>query len=45
MAPALIASWSLIFVLMTGDITASAMLISTVVVLAALGIRNRFRLD
>ena len=78
MAPALIASWSLIFVLMTGDITASAMLssahtpvvgfvmldqwsdgnfpqiaalgvvmtlISTVVVLGALGIRNRFRLD
>ncbi len=78
MAPALIASWSLIFVLMTGDITASAMLssagtpvigfvmldqwadgnfpeiaalgvvmtlISTAVVLTALGVRNRFRLD
>jgi iron(III) transport system permease protein len=78
MAPALIASWSLIFVLITGDITASVMLssantpvigfvmldqwsdgnfpqiaalgvlmtvISTLVVLGALGVRNRFRLD
>lgn len=78
MAPALIASWSLIFVLMAGDITASAMLsssttpvvgfvmldqwgsgnfpaiaalgvivtvISTGVVLLALGLRTRLRLD
>jgi iron(III) transport system permease protein len=78
MAPGLIAAWALIFVLMFGDVTASAMLgststpvvgfvmldewqsgtfpaiaalgvvmtvVSTVVVLAALRIRDRFRLD
>jgi len=78
MAPSLIASWALVFVLITGDITASVMLsgantpvigfvmldqwsdgnfpqiaalgvlmtvISTAVVLIALAVRNRFRLD